>query len=134
MLLTLWAKKCFPYLILFLGDINRKNFMVSCFPLINRPVWTSVTMVTKQNLCFLRHSPSSCSAVLVVVTHQVKAFVFKSKWLRSLILVPLDMTVNEIFLWKSSSMFRNTYIASLTLKQSCKLFGQDTFSETCKKF
>ena len=53
-------------------------------------------MVKKENRCFIRHSPSSCSAVLDVVTHLVKAFVFKSKLLRCLILLQLDMSVNEL--------------------------------------
>ena len=134
MFLTFWAKKYFSVLGFVLEGINNENFMVSCFSSIYRTVWTSVTMVTKQNRCFIRHSPSSCSAVLVVVSHLVKAFVFKSKWLRSLILLQLDMSVNELLQWKSSRMFWKTYMASLTLKQSYKLFGQNTFGGTCKKF
>ena len=35
---------------------------------------------------------------------------------------------------KSSRMFWKRYADSLTVKQSCKLFGQNTFSGTCKKF
>ena len=84
--LTFWAKKCFSVLGFVLEGINNENFMVSCFSSIYRTVWTSVTMVTKQNHFFTRHSPSSCSAVLIVVSHMVKASLFKSKWLRSLII------------------------------------------------
>ena len=65
------------------GGINSENFMVSCFPLIYRTVWASVTMVTKQNRYSTRHSHSSYPAVLIVVSHQIITFVFKSKWLIS---------------------------------------------------
>ena len=121
----LLSEKVFFVLGFVLGGINSENFF-SWFSLIYRTVWTSIVMVTKQNHWFIRHSPSSCSAVLTVVSDQVKALVFKSKWLRSLILAPLDMTVNQILQWKSSRMFWKIYMASPTLKQSCKLFGQNT--------
>ena len=72
----LLSEKVFFVLGFVLEGINNENFMVSCFSSIYKTVWTSVTMVTKQNLCFIRHSPSSCPAVLISVTHQVKAFAF----------------------------------------------------------
>ena len=72
----LLSEKVFFVLGFVLEGINNENFMVSCFSSIYKTAWTSVTTVTKQNRCFIRHSPSSCSAVLISVTQQVKAFAF----------------------------------------------------------
>ena len=115
------------------GIIFSENFMVSCFPLICRTVWASVTMFTKQNCFSIGHNHSSCSAVLIVVSHQLIAFVFKSKWLIShLSTTGYDSQWNTSM--KNKKMFWKTYMASPTLKQSCKLFGQNTLSGTYKKF
>ena len=45
------------------------------------------------------------------------------------------MNVNKILdQWKSSRMVWKSYVASLTLKQSCKIFGQNTSAGHIKSF